>query len=720
MSNQFLYKPNSERGTLAVLLPNSFGDGVQVQLVDASGNVVATGTFSGRHNGDRPTFYFPKAGGAYGSNISVKIIDGDGNFSFPIADAGQRYIATGTDTGSLRADPGGPGSKGQVGGGGGSGYIEVMPGVFIPEGVDFNAEDFYIDFGEAYQSAKDLGQDNVDTFLENFGMSQDLAEQIADRAIDLELKGLEEFVPRASKIIRAADAETNELILSESERFDVERQRRAGEATDFNVAKRQGIFGEDYAKITGPNERAIARAEGLATGVLPDELLNDQLSRTARNRAVDQSTAGGFGVSSAATRNFLDRTDLMTRLDLAQRGEQNLQSALGTQLSATNAYSSLIDKGITDFRPLEISPVIRDIGSEIQATPINEPGQVFRQEGQSIRGDLNAMTTVPFSSLLQGELSEQEFNRGLDMQQLAFEQEQNQALADALNVSADIDQANQNISDAERIFLDGMNEGNAAAFDMARAAFVAAGLGFLYDKFIADPAGRQILIDTAKKLGINLEGIFTPSNPSAGPGEPGYTGPPPGEDSGTGTSTQPQDPGSNQTEDGGTGDVIPGGDPGQQPGALDPSPIDDDGGGFFPDTTIIDPSLPPGGSTPQRTFIDEATGMKMSQNGEYEPKEVKSAQDVGVAVRQPDGSTYVYGANGITRVIRDEDFIKAMQGQTAPAEAIKDMQTADPLTREMRNMVVAKHSNLTDTQQAAVLKNSLWTFLTEYANGGIR
>ena len=80
-SNQFLFKPQSEKGTLAILMPTQFNDRIdQIELIDnSSGQVIEAGRFTNRFEDGRGIFRFSRAGNQFGSDIGVRIRFDDGN-----------------------------------------------------------------------------------------------------------------------------------------------------------------------------------------------------------------------------------------------------------------------------------------------------------------------------------------------------------------------------------------------------------------------------------------------------------------------------------------------------------------------------------------------------------------------------------------------------------------------------------------------------------------
>lgn len=336
--------------------------------------------------------------------------------------------------------------------------------------VEFNPEEFFVSEQAALDFANLVGEQNIGNFLENFDRSRGLAFQ----NLDTEITGLEQFLPRSNSLIRAADTERNDLILQQSDRFDSRNQGAAARATEGNVAIRQGIFEQNFGDVFGDvqrttdrnlgrldrveaeNDRAIDRNSSLAEGILPDALLNDQLSRTARNRGADVAAAGGFGVNSAATRNLLDRVDLDTRLGIQRQGEQALGTSLdrlrGLATEAQNIqgsaaqtsqglFNSVLAPGIVDFQPIQALPTVTDVGGQIRPTPTNDAATIQR----SLTGDQTQLNTLSPGTAFQGSLGAQEVNSNVGLKALEFEQGILDKEANAVNNVLDLNELDDRI-----------------------------------------------------------------------------------------------------------------------------------------------------------------------------------------------------------------------------------------------------------------------------------
>lgn len=93
----FLFKPESDRGELVVLLPSGLADQVMsVVLRDAEGNEIEQGVSSGYANpdvgGEREHFRFSQPGSEYPENVTVAVTLADGSVKeYSIPNPSERY-----------------------------------------------------------------------------------------------------------------------------------------------------------------------------------------------------------------------------------------------------------------------------------------------------------------------------------------------------------------------------------------------------------------------------------------------------------------------------------------------------------------------------------------------------------------------------------------------------------------------------------------------------
>lgn len=485
-SEQFLWKPVSEsNGNLVVLTPASLVGNVQyVEVVDASsGRVLDRGNYGGHaHNGSRGHWRFSRPGGAYGSNVVVRVVKENGEvLQYNIGSGSQRHtVNTGQPSASYssvqqsnQAIGKGGSSSSSFGGNFLSDGPSGLPGttlsddfgnsVHLPANVDFIPENYYVYLEQALQAADAQGDRNIDRFMENF----DISEKLALATLDTEAVGLEKFLPRATKLIRNANATTNKDLLDFSNVFDARNRVAKRDATASNVADRAALFESAAPGVFDSARDQLSRAQGDQANVrervrrgalrtttrqselesLPDLLtpaLEATASRSARNAAADRATTGGFGVDSASGRNLLDRTDFEKRLELEQLNradrtqrfdeiralEQDLrideesiraseEAVRSASINSTNLFNSVLAPGIRDFDPLQPEPVVTDIGGKISPTPSTDAGALRR----GYTGSLTELSTLSPERVFSADLDVQKYNRGIDLQALGFEQE---------------------------------------------------------------------------------------------------------------------------------------------------------------------------------------------------------------------------------------------------------------------------------------------------------
>ena len=116
-SETFLWKPKSDSdGKLVVLLPTSMRGQVVSVAVQKNGETLDIGRFSGdTHNGMRPHFRFPKAGGDYGSDLQLVTMGASGACSFAIPNGAKRTEGVKPACGTEAAITGGAMGEGALG-----------------------------------------------------------------------------------------------------------------------------------------------------------------------------------------------------------------------------------------------------------------------------------------------------------------------------------------------------------------------------------------------------------------------------------------------------------------------------------------------------------------------------------------------------------------------------------------------------------------------------
>jgi len=525
MSNQFVYKPVRDNGGgLVVVLPSIYTGRIQtVQLVDRSGNVVEQGRFRSVANGNRSNWDFRQRGQAY-AGMTVRVVDDSGRvvLNVPTGSGNRQTFNVGSDGSSPYTPSGsaanyqGSTSGGEGGGGseisgsasgsyGGGQYVQGAggTGVYTPNFIQYDPASLYINYDEAERRADERSDKNVDRFGQNF----QLAENFAAQTIETELKGLEKFLPRSTDLIRQADQTGNRDVLQYSDMFDQRNQQATYAASDANVARR-GDFVEEYVPGTFKlAQDMVERLKGDINTAREDErrirereskdLLSgislDVASRSARNTAADTSAAGGFGVDSAQTRNMLDRFDFDRRFELesanrvdARQGDQAIalgrqgtqtseQALMSANTQAQQSFQALIAPGILDFQPIQAAPRVTDIGSQIRPMPTNDAGSIRA----NFTNQLTPLTTIAPSQAFSSSFEEQKYNRERDYQWLQYQQQQNDIMADALNVSSNLVVSQDQRAEGQALFQQALDQRRDSEFNTSVATLVTAAAPFV-------------------------------------------------------------------------------------------------------------------------------------------------------------------------------------------------------------------------------------------------
>lgn len=361
--------------------------------------------------------------------------------------------------------------------------------VAIPEFVEFNPEDFFISLDEAIDYGHKEGQFNLDLFRENF----DRADKYASDTLDTELRGLESFLPRSTRLIRNADAQSNQDILNYSDVFDARNERQTRKATLGNVALRQSLSESQAPGTTQAIRDMRSRAEGDVSRVrarestsFVDDVLEEQAARAARARGADIARTTGFGVDSSAGTSIIDKFDIDSRLQLeqarredARRGDTAIYAAEGQVgnaiIQSENLFNTVIAPGIRDFSPLQVQPRVTDIAGQIKATPAVDAGTLRREFTQQ----QNAISMLAPSQVFSGSLSTQQYNSGVGLQALGFEQEKNNTIAGAANTGFDIDRGEDIFDQQLQAYYDGLDTRAQSQQNVGTTSLITAGLGVL-------------------------------------------------------------------------------------------------------------------------------------------------------------------------------------------------------------------------------------------------
>lgn len=361
--------------------------------------------------------------------------------------------------------------------------------VHVPDFVTFDPEAYFVSLQEAIDAGHREGEFNLELFNKNFVRSK----QYAFDTLDTEFEGLESFLPRTSNLIRKADAQGNEDIAHYSDVFDARNERSMRKATQGNVALRQDTFESRFPGSFDAVQGMRTRAEGDVSRVrerestsFVDDVMKEQAAKTARGRGADVASSVGFGADSSAGMQILDTFDVDKRLQIEQakredyrRGDSAIYGAenqvANAVIQSENIFNAILAPGIRDFTPIQPTPRITDIGGQIRAMPSVDAGTLQRgfTEAQ------NAVSMLAPSQVFSGSLATQEYNSGVGIQALGFEQAKNNTIASALNTSADISRGNEIFQQQLDALQSGLSTRSQSEGIQGGAGLITAGLGVL-------------------------------------------------------------------------------------------------------------------------------------------------------------------------------------------------------------------------------------------------
>lgn len=417
-SNQFVYKPQSERGGLAILLPSNI-KGASVDIVDSNGNVIATGNNAGPSNGNRDTFRFDKPGNMYGEDISVQVSYGDESYTIPVGAGGTRYEGEGLNVESINPNPTG---KGNVGGGYGgmtggqySPYIndqDFNNPFVVPQYLPFGGTAPFVDFQGATDYAYGIGQLNKDIYFGNVGGEQ--AKQTAMGLLQTDIEGIKTGAEQLVPMVRQQgdlDVQTNIARGQQLDQFNLQRlpqfnaanikqaQQLSRAAQEMRTEQVQAA-GLDYkGRITELLDQLREQSKGRLSSDLAAEL-----DTATRNRGADIAAATGVSSISGAGVRAQDRLLIGEKLALQQQAQAQLPGVLTQAQSVLQA-------------PEERAPGVYAQPTQIPLTVSNVqdrlPVQSSISAGQAQLGLGTAATqmqTISPSTILGSNLQTQQFN----------------------------------------------------------------------------------------------------------------------------------------------------------------------------------------------------------------------------------------------------------------------------------------------------------------------
>lgn len=445
MSNEFVYKPNSDKdGKPAILLPsNSNADRITVTGSDGRRHTL---DLDKRTNGNRPTFRLPVNGAELGENFTIDT----GNNTFQLKNGDQRTSTT--DLQGLSQGTIGNSAR-KSGGVGGSRIISSAGGnqAAIAEFVDFNAiPPAFVNFDQAFNFGQNLARENRETFL------NDLSDpRIRNTALDLvntDVQGIISAGTALGDFNRTQgdlDTQTNQNRASTLDQFNLSRlpgfnqfnQQQVIEANNVIRSERDKSINATGIDFRNRANNLLNNLETQATGNLADDTLNALLTQSNQDRGADIASARGVGGRSTVSGNIQRGLDLDQRLSILQNAQAQLPGVLSSfqqQLQAPEQQAPTLFGQPTDV-PLNRSTVADrlQVGSNISAG----------QAQQNIASQATQIGTIDATTAFGAELDTQRFNESsrVDTAFRAGEltQQQHLAVADATQGLINADKGDQ-------------------------------------------------------------------------------------------------------------------------------------------------------------------------------------------------------------------------------------------------------------------------------------
>lgn len=380
----FIWKPFSSGGLnpggLSIVLKDVFSGANSAKVVDAQGNVLEDLRLAGgKEVGTK--FYSTKPGSAFGNNVKVIVNYSDGKSeTYDIPNGAGRFEGPlGDSSPGSAPDTGGsgiPGPFAPIQTPNGLGFAPIYLGGQFPSPALINYSPIQTapyQFTDPIKFAKQFGKFNRGEEKRNY----QLAKNFALQNLDLELQGLEKFVPATANLQRQQVAQDNA----------------------FNQGQRTSQINTVLPEARGDLAAQRQRALDFASGRLPSSIEDRAFEVGVRSQAADQSTASGIGASSVAGRKLSDLLSAKERVTLSQYGDQLLTNNLGTK---ANLYLS----------PLEQA----NAGSQVRIMPEVGAGRTASQ----FMSELNQNTLLNPANALQTQVQQNQFTTGLEQQNRQF------------------------------------------------------------------------------------------------------------------------------------------------------------------------------------------------------------------------------------------------------------------------------------------------------------
>lgn len=359
----FIYKPSTRKGPV-FLAPSASSEAPTITLSD--GKVITAvrgdkvgGVYAG-HDGYQ--WVFPREVlGQKGAKLSYggqqQTLE-DSNMSYRGGSVGS---LTASSKGAIGSQDMGSYTPGQIGFG--STAADLTDQFPTPTLLNYKGNPGNFEFTDPMEFAQKFGDFNRDEIRKNFNVASD----IGLKELNLELAGMQSFVPAASALKR-----------SETSLDNVFNQQQRTRAVDTALPEARRQLREQGQ-----------RAETFASGEVPNSITDRALELGIRSDAADLATAGGFGANSRLSGKISDLMSAKERIGLSQYGDQ------------------LLSKNVTDSANLFLAPTeYSDAGNQVKVTPSVDLGT---RTANSLT-QVNADTLINPTNALSSTVGQRQFN----------------------------------------------------------------------------------------------------------------------------------------------------------------------------------------------------------------------------------------------------------------------------------------------------------------------
>lgn len=226
---------------------------------------------------------------------------------------------------------------------------------------------------DVFDFAKKFGEMNRIEVGKNYEQSKNMGLD----ALNTELKGLQGFAPAAAALQRSLTSQDN----------------------IFNQQQRTQQIDQTLPGVRGQLESQGQRAETFAGGKLGSAIEDRAYEVSARSRAADLASSGGFGAESSAARKTSDLMSAEQRLNLSKYGDQLLGQNISTKANLLLA-------------PTEYA----NAGSQIKVTPTMDAASRANQ----YLSELNQNTLLSPAQGLTSQIQQDQFDTSLKQRNREF------------------------------------------------------------------------------------------------------------------------------------------------------------------------------------------------------------------------------------------------------------------------------------------------------------